>query len=206
VISTLYRDGCHVATQPKAFIPIINHLKALHNKGFVHGDIRAYNTVLQYSKTDDKEEPKGWLIDFDFGGKAGQAKYPIGYVTSLNDGRCPLVCYEGSLILKWHDWYAIGQLIFSIHRWQPPNAVDTENLRFSWWNKFWHPFRERPLINQYGKLSQMWRFWECIVKDPSADDIETLKQFLRDMDKQGWTLRTEEDFDDVETVTRIIQC
>jgi hypothetical protein len=206
VISTPHRDGCHVATQPKAFIPIINHLEALHNKVFVHGDIRAYNTVLQYSKTSDKEEPKGWLIDFDLGGKAGQAKYPIGYVTSLNDGRRSHVCYEGSLILKWHDWYALGQLIFMIHKWQPPNVAVNENPRFPWWNKFWNSFRDLQLIKQGSKLSQMRCYWDWIDKDPSADDIETLKQFLHDMDKQGWTLRTEEDFDDVETVTRIIQC
>jgi hypothetical protein len=53
----------------------------------VHGDIRACNTVLRYNDTtliDD--DPKGWLIDFDLGGRVGRAKYPDGYNVSLADG------------------------------------------------------------------------------------------------------------------------
>jgi tRNA A-37 threonylcarbamoyl transferase component Bud32 len=86
VISIPYLVGKHVATRPKAFIPIIDHLVALHNDGFVHGDIRACNTVLNYSDTDNDIDPEGWLIDFDFGGMKTKAKYPDGYNASLPDG------------------------------------------------------------------------------------------------------------------------
>jgi hypothetical protein len=46
LISIPYLLGKHVATRPKAFLPIIDHLVAMHKQGLVHGDIRACNTVL----------------------------------------------------------------------------------------------------------------------------------------------------------------
>ncbi|KAG7337538.1 hypothetical protein IV203_014651 [Nitzschia inconspicua] len=56
-----------------------NELQALHEAGFVHGDIRAYNTV-------SKDANEGWLVDFDFGGKSGEQTYPKGYRRNLDDG------------------------------------------------------------------------------------------------------------------------
>ena len=73
VIVTPYRPGTHFATKPTSFLPIIDDLEKLHDKGFVHGDIRGFNTVF------DREHGRGCLIDFDFGGKVGMVKYPEGY-------------------------------------------------------------------------------------------------------------------------------
>jgi len=80
IIATPYREGVHEAKLPKAFLPIIDQLQELHEKGFVHGDIRAFNTV--FGETADE----GWLIDFDFGGKVGATVYPSGYRAVLEDG------------------------------------------------------------------------------------------------------------------------
>jgi RIO-like serine/threonine protein kinase len=70
-----YREGRHYATTPGQFVPIIEALEKLHRDGFVHGDIRGFNTVF----SDVKGE--GWLIDFDFGEKEGKETtvYPRGY-------------------------------------------------------------------------------------------------------------------------------
>ena len=78
VIVTPYRPGTHVAKKPTSFLPIIDDLKSLHDEGFVHGDIRGFNTVF--------DENSGCLIDFDFGGKEGKAEYPKGYRQALLDG------------------------------------------------------------------------------------------------------------------------
>eukprot|EP00980_Cylindrotheca_fusiformis_P027135 scaffold19006_cov75-Cylindrotheca_fusiformis.AAC.1 len=46
IIAVPYRHGSHVAKKPKDFVPIINQVRELHKAGFVHGDIRAFNTVF----------------------------------------------------------------------------------------------------------------------------------------------------------------
>eukprot|EP00980_Cylindrotheca_fusiformis_P020893 scaffold7903_cov75-Cylindrotheca_fusiformis.AAC.2 len=75
IIAVPYRPGSHIARKPKDFVPIIKQLQELHNMGFVHGDIRAFNTVFG-----EKENEGSWLIDFDTGGKiGGSTKYPTGY-------------------------------------------------------------------------------------------------------------------------------
>jgi hypothetical protein len=74
VIAAPYREGRHCAQTPAEFEPIISELEKLHKAGFVHGDIRGFNTVF----TDVPGH--GWLIDFDFGGKEDEATtvYPEG--------------------------------------------------------------------------------------------------------------------------------
>jgi serine/threonine protein kinase len=94
VFSTEFHEGAHYAKQPEHFIPIIDHLEQLHENGYVHGDIRAYNMVLNYPECEIAcrtqllegldgqiyvynlildfagcQKAEGWLIDFDFGGK-----------------------------------------------------------------------------------------------------------------------------------------
>jgi hypothetical protein len=150
LISIPYLRGKHVATRPKAFLPIIDHLVAMHQQGLVHGDIRACNTVLDYKDTtsiDDDDDPKGWLIDFDLGGCVGIATYPDGYNVWLPDGvrvRVP----SGTNIEKWHDWYAFGQLIFTAHKFTRPidsRKVTLEEQSFvGLMEKFWLDIRERP--------------------------------------------------------------
>ena len=136
VIATPFHDGVHYATLPGHFIPIIEHLEQMHQNGFVHGDIRAFNMVLEYKNEDPKQETEesthqGWLIDFDFGGNVGtelkgesnlqQSQscgylnpiYPSGYVFDLNDGF--RLGRPGKAITKAHDWYALSHIIFVLH-------------------------------------------------------------------------------------------
>ena len=123
VISTPYLDGVHYAMRSHHFLPIIDHLEHLHSHGFVHGDIRAYNMILQYdtSTTSPKSDQggasskscKGWLIDFDLGGKQGVVSHPKGYEGLLNDGHRP--GREGNRITIMDDWKALIGLIFHTH-------------------------------------------------------------------------------------------
>ena len=108
VIATPYHEGKHYATHPNQFLPIVDRLEEMHKSGYVHGDIRAYNMVLNY---DDPNHPNGWFIDFDFGGRIiDLPKYPSGYVQDLSDGF--RLGEPGKSITFEHDWYALGQVIF----------------------------------------------------------------------------------------------
>lgn len=159
IIATPYRVGGHVAKSAKVFLPVIAQLELLHRKGFVHGDIRAFNTVF------GEQDDEGWLIDFDFGGQIGATYYPDGYRRNLDDGT--RIGCEKAIIEKWHDWYALGKLIFTVHNINLPIG-----------------FSEQHEL----KLGRMERFWgiKGISMEPSESEKEELKSFLREIDEQGW--------------------
>lgn len=119
LISATYHYGVHYAKHPLHFIPIINHLESLHRQGFVHGDIRGRNMVLLYDDTEGSNagEHKGWLIDFDCGGKLNSVKYPEGYTRVLTDGVRPGV--EGRLISIADDWQSLFGLIIHMYKFIP---------------------------------------------------------------------------------------
>ncbi|KAG7358042.1 RIO1 family protein [Nitzschia inconspicua] len=156
VIAVPYHHGRHYAKSPAEFLPIIDQLQALHKAGFVHGDIRAYNTVFK----DDKE---GWLIDFDFGGKSNVQTYPKGYMSALTDGR--RIGGEGETITEYHDWFALGKLMFSVH-YIPPDALSSEN--------------SLKIVEMY-RLIDRWSFLE--EDGFTENEIDALKDFL-------WQFRT----------------
>jgi hypothetical protein len=62
IIATPYGPGGRVANSPKAFVPLIKALKDLLELGYVHENIRAFNTVFGANGM------SGCLIDFDLGG------------------------------------------------------------------------------------------------------------------------------------------
>lgn len=134
IISTKYHEGVHYAEIPSHFIPIITHLEQLHDQGYVHGDIRAYNMVLQYNTSENSaigtstgsnsdndttinsttnDSCEGWLIDFDYGGENGKVAYPKGYKKELLDGRRPGA--QGEKITIIDDWKSLIGLIFHTH-------------------------------------------------------------------------------------------
>ena len=107
LLSVPFREGRHAAGTFGHFIPVLQHLNYLHEHGRVHGDIRAFNIVF-------KDEQKGWLIDFDYGGKAGVARYPANFnFTILKDGK--RIEADRGKIDKFHDYYALWHLMYSIH-------------------------------------------------------------------------------------------
>ena len=129
IIATPFLRGVHYATLPKHFIPIVQHLKALHDKHYVHGDIRAYNMVLDYENPNS--ESTGKLIDFDFGGNVENIengpKYPSGYEYSLKDGI--RVGRPGENITFEHDWRALGSVILDLYDLVP--GINTDGKRYS---------------------------------------------------------------------------
>jgi len=134
-----------------------------HKQGFVHGDIRTYNTVF------GEQDDQGYLIDFDFGGKPG-TRYPKGCRQYLADG---LRCGSGedgesNEILPWHDWFALGRLIFFVHDFDPPEEASDEQ------------------IAQFWMLDSLWK---SLTKDPTPEMLAELKSLLGSFDEQGWSIR-----------------
>ena len=119
VISVPFQKGKHFCTSPKQAVSLIEDLERLHNANLVHGDIRAMNCVFhdQGSK----------LIDYDFGGTHGEVKYPKNYRTVLKDGkRVASAEQTGTTIYKWHDTYALVQLLLGFHLVSDVNDLHRE--------------------------------------------------------------------------------
>jgi hypothetical protein len=148
----------------------------------VHGDIRAFNTVF------GEQADQGWLIDFDFGGSVG-IEHPPGYNWTLADGYRVgnAIAKEGdNEILKWHDWYALGRLIFDVHKLKPP--VGNNPWELGWYSlPFVLPFKHLRRSLLRSRHSLLKDEWEERQRDPTAE-ITQLKDFLRCVDKEGWTV------------------
>jgi hypothetical protein len=172
VIETSYIVGLHCARRPTHFLPIIDHVQFLHKQGFVHGDIRAFNTVYDCDKVDDAKEPEGRLIDLDFSGRDGVATYPKGYERHLADGARLGNGETDSayhVLQMWHDWYALGRLIFDVHKFIPPHGHARDNF--------------------YLKSLELEKFWLHMERRPSETDIENLEKMLTRMHDEGWTVK-----------------
>ena len=161
IIALPYKNGKHYATNPTDFIRIIDQLEKLHSLGYVHGDIRAFNVLFG---------DEGSLIDFDFGGIPGKA-YPQGYKQMLSDGwRLGTGDSErdDNKLQFYHDWYALGILMFTIHDWnEPPNASDASQIRFTF---------------------KLQRKWNNLDSTPTPAEIEKLKEDLKYFNQQHWTV------------------
>lgn len=119
VIQTRFEEGGHVSTSASQAVTLIQDLKSLHKKGLCHGDIRGYNCVFS--------DTRSYLIDFDFGGLAGQVTYPEGCQTALADGLRVVMAEDRDAIQKWHDVYALVGLLLNYH-YVRPGQVETQNL------------------------------------------------------------------------------
>ena len=88
----MYIQACTQANKQAVVEQCKKALRALHNKGFCHGDFRANNILVR-----DAEGIQIWVIDFDWSGKNGTAVYPlfmnhidIKWYPNASDGKpCP---------------------------------------------------------------------------------------------------------------------
>ena len=79
-----------------------NAVELLHNAGYVHGDLRPQN-ILQM---DDSTGP---ILDFDWAGEVGSAKYPCGINMSSSCGWHGDVA-PGERIEKSHDLFQLQRM------------------------------------------------------------------------------------------------
>ena len=112
IIATPFHEGRHYARRPEDFIPVVKHLREIHQKGCVHGDIRCFNIIFG-----------SCLIDFDFGGQVDSTNfptYPEGYSFTLPSGDGYRVGEEGDRITPEGDTYAMTMVVFVCHEFVPP--------------------------------------------------------------------------------------
>ena len=167
IIALPYKKGTHGASKPVDFVPLIDQLIKLHGLGYVHGDIRGFNVVFG---------DEGGLIDFDFGGIAGIRTYPQGYQQSLRDGfrlGSGNAARANHKLEFYHDWYALGNLMFYIHYWDPPPNSTSDADRLS---------------EAESRVNQTLVKWSKLKSQPSSGELENLKDDLRYVDHQKWTV------------------
>ena len=95
VVAVPFVTGTHVPQNMEQLIQVAEHMKSLHSHGYVHGDIRLLNMVFG-------ADGESQLIDFDFGGREGHARYPLHYKPALTDGQRSYAV-PGELVRKEHD-------------------------------------------------------------------------------------------------------
>jgi serine/threonine protein kinase len=79
-------------------------LVQMHQQGLVHGDLRDANVMVTNDPT-----PAVMLVDFDWAGRIGEARYPIN--VNRGDVYRPEGAVDNELILAEHDMWMLTQLI-----------------------------------------------------------------------------------------------
>ncbi|KAG8881497.1 hypothetical protein FRB99_004723 [Tulasnella sp. 403] len=85
------------------------HVSALHARGYVHGDIRRSNVLVKSSK---EQSVSVRLIDFDWAGKVGEAKYPLLVNPDLGGIRRPAGVEGGGYVTMEHDLAMVELLLY----------------------------------------------------------------------------------------------
>jgi serine/threonine protein kinase len=190
VLSVPYHPGRHWARDISEFIPVLKQLRNMHERGFVHGDIRCCNTVFAGANG-------GHLIDFDLGGNvAGQnpPRFPANYVFHLPDG--DRLDRPNAAISTMDDVYAMPQVVLRFHDIQRPplhfgvgeskpseDATERANL----------PQHKQKLEEE---IAVLWREKELRTFDVWEDDdpeaakkrLGDLIAFLTELMSKGWTM------------------
>jgi serine/threonine protein kinase len=84
-------------------------VQKLHDNGFVHGDIRENNILVEPETLTSKDDCSVHLIDFDWAGKDQEVRYP-GRVNTVTVRR-PNGVSDGELITKGHDMEMVSLLL-----------------------------------------------------------------------------------------------
>ena len=94
-------------------------VEVLHRYGFVHGDIRPSNVIVQLPDSGDDggdgdrnggRTARAYLLDFDLAGREGKARYPYSLSKHVRWPRPPRELRE-RLITKRHDLFMLKNLL-----------------------------------------------------------------------------------------------
>jgi tRNA A-37 threonylcarbamoyl transferase component Bud32 len=89
--------------QEKVQLKVTMVLKKFHDQGFVHGDVRKNNILVDRDSLSsrDADDVRIHFVDFDWAGKVGEAKYPFNINTKTV--KRPDGVEGGVLITREHD-------------------------------------------------------------------------------------------------------
>jgi RIO-like serine/threonine protein kinase len=95
-----YIDGetCEDGVSDAVRIAVCDTVEYLHSQGMVHGDVRRPNIIIERGEGDD-EECRVKILDFDWAGREGEARYPL----RLSPGLWPDGVGDNKFILAVHD-------------------------------------------------------------------------------------------------------
>ncbi|KAF5345593.1 hypothetical protein D9756_011048 [Leucocoprinus leucothites] len=96
----IYGLGLTNAEKAKLQLEVEKMTRALHKGGFVHGDIRDSNLMVDPGSL-SSDEVKVHLVDFDWAGRIGEATYPAGL--NCESVRRPAGVGDRKLITAEHD-------------------------------------------------------------------------------------------------------
>jgi hypothetical protein len=133
VYASDYVEERHAARCPRDFVPVVDHLLALHRSGVVHGDVRCCNAAFG-----------SHLVDY---------KYIVcsGCADGTGDTTMTAPIRD--------DWRALRAVLFEHHAFQPPplpppwKREQAADVRPSWWKRWWSAaaaavFHRRPAVRE----------------------------------------------------------
>jgi serine/threonine protein kinase len=103
----LYGLQLSEAQRTKVKCKVKSIVETLHEGGFVHGDIRDANLLIDEASLTSNDVAVH-LIDFDWAGCTGEAKYPMG--TNCKTVRRPAGVKGGEVVTEQHDVEMVSYL------------------------------------------------------------------------------------------------
>jgi serine/threonine protein kinase len=98
--AVLYGLNLTKVQQEKVRRKVEKIVQILHDAGHVHGDIRNTNILVDLGSL-DSDDVKVHLVDFDWAGLIGEARYPIG--VNGKTVKRPEGAEDGEIITIEHD-------------------------------------------------------------------------------------------------------
>ncbi|KAI0289256.1 hypothetical protein BC826DRAFT_1107124 [Russula brevipes] len=109
----LYSLELSAADKEKVSCKVKVAVETLHQGGFVHGDLRDTNILVDLeSLTSESGDVAIHILDFDTAGRTGEAKYPL--LVNTSTVRRPVDVKGGELITEKHDIEMLSYLFPSI--------------------------------------------------------------------------------------------
>jgi hypothetical protein len=118
---TRYREGTAEPT-PVHFLALLSTLQQMAAARHVHADIRDANVIF-CSDSDD-----AFFIDWDFGGVAGEVKYPEGFRQGIPDGARASGAEAAGPVQQWHDVFALGSVMARYSHQAPSGFQEATRL------------------------------------------------------------------------------
>lgn len=108
-------------------INLVQKIGALHRQGLLHGDVRLQNIV--FGAQDSVS-----LIDFDWAGKIGEAKFPFDANPLAFGTRARMHVERGKVIPKMFDWLCVADILEQIKCTNgakaAANGYEAETIRY----------------------------------------------------------------------------
>lgn len=108
--------GDQFARSAHSFVGVLRCLDDVHRSGWLHLDVRGSNCVFH-----PEDGTKSALIDFDFAGEEGEATYPYGYNTNIDDGERHPEARTGWVGRRSHDYYSMAAVM---RLYQPAATIE----------------------------------------------------------------------------------